>query len=210
LPSGQEGATIVAVFRRAARGLVWVASVGLLAVTWGYVAKQLIGAKPVTPPAENRPTAIVWDNRVFPDRNAFARWLRSRGSSLERWEATHPAAVAEIEGRAPSTFRPPSATASSTRPATTTAPAGHGAAPTALSGKPAHAAAPAPRGSGVWASILEAILLLAALAAMVAGGVPVHVLQFRGITPPSASARLYLFVAGFATGAGVLAAIVLG
>jgi hypothetical protein len=143
-----------------------------------------------------RPTAVVWDDRVFTSTNQLGRWLRSRGASLAEWSAAHPAESAALQGKA---FRPPNATASAAT-ATVAAPARRSAAHG--SGFDLNA--------GVGRSLIEATLLALAMVAVLAGSIPVATLQFRGITPPSAAVRAYLFGAGFATGTGVLAAIVLG
>jgi hypothetical protein len=39
-----------------------------------------------------RPNAIVWADRVFGSRPAFARWLGERGHTYPAWERLHPAA----------------------------------------------------------------------------------------------------------------------
>jgi hypothetical protein len=37
-----------------------------------------------------RPTAVVWANRVFVDRNALQKWLGARGGSYDAWAFRHP------------------------------------------------------------------------------------------------------------------------
>lgn len=37
-----------------------------------------------------RPTAVVWANRVFADRNALQTWLEARGGSYDAWAFRHP------------------------------------------------------------------------------------------------------------------------
>jgi hypothetical protein len=52
-------------------------------------ASQLAGGpskQPVGAPARS----IVWNNRVFFDREELAKWLHSRGASYDVWAAHHP------------------------------------------------------------------------------------------------------------------------
>jgi hypothetical protein len=37
-----------------------------------------------------RPSAVVWANRVFVDRNALQAWLEARGGSYDAWAFRHP------------------------------------------------------------------------------------------------------------------------
>jgi len=60
-----------------------------VALVFALVASQLAGGPPkhpVSAPAQ----AIVWNNRVFFDREALAKWLHSRGASYDVWVANHP------------------------------------------------------------------------------------------------------------------------
>jgi hypothetical protein len=41
-------------------------------------------------PPSIRPTAVVWANRVFVDRNALQGWLEARGGSYDAWAFRHP------------------------------------------------------------------------------------------------------------------------
>jgi len=37
-----------------------------------------------------RPSAVIWANRVFVDRNALQEWLEARGGSYDAWAFRHP------------------------------------------------------------------------------------------------------------------------
>lgn len=51
-----------------------------------YVGHRLSEERPPL----TRPSAVVWANRVFVDRNALQRWLESRGGSYDTWAFRHP------------------------------------------------------------------------------------------------------------------------
>ena len=60
-----------------------------VALVFALAASQLMGGPskhPVSAPAQ----AIVWNNRVFFDREELAKWLHSRGASYEIWAVNHP------------------------------------------------------------------------------------------------------------------------
>lgn len=60
-----------------------------VALVFALAASQLAGGpskQPVSAPAQ----AIVWNNRVFFDREQLAKWLHSRGASYDAWAANHP------------------------------------------------------------------------------------------------------------------------
>lgn len=60
-----------------------------VALLFALAASQFAGGHakhPVSVPAR----AIVWNNRVFFDREELAKWLRSRGASYDVWAAHHP------------------------------------------------------------------------------------------------------------------------
>jgi hypothetical protein len=50
--------------------------------------------------AAERPTALVWADRVFSTKQGFAAWLESRGGTYEAWADRHPAAVAVLDPEA--------------------------------------------------------------------------------------------------------------
>lgn len=56
---------------------------------FAVAASQLTGGPskhPVSAPSQ----AIVWNNRVFFDREQLAKWLHSRGASYDAWVKNHP------------------------------------------------------------------------------------------------------------------------
>jgi hypothetical protein len=60
-----------------------------VALLFALAVSQLAGGPakhPVSEPAQ----AIVWNNRVFFDREELAKWLHSRGASYAAWAAHHP------------------------------------------------------------------------------------------------------------------------
>jgi hypothetical protein len=70
--------------------LAAVAALTALGWTWARVAHTLQHAHPPAH-AGARPNAIVWGDRVFSERAAFARWLAERDHSYREWERLHPA-----------------------------------------------------------------------------------------------------------------------
>lgn len=71
-----------------------------VALVFALAASQLAGGKPkqaVSAPAQ----AIVWNNRVFFDREQLAKWLRSRGASYDVWAAHHPQPTSTTLSTAP-------------------------------------------------------------------------------------------------------------
>ena len=89
--------------RRASSGrtalLVAMFAVTLVAATvsWVQVVTRLRDVIPLE--TRGTPAAIVWSDRVFRSEAEFARWLRGRGISYERWVRTHPTAVAILRRR---------------------------------------------------------------------------------------------------------------
>lgn len=77
------GATLVSV--RVLAALILPVAV-LLPVA--YVGHRLSGQDL---PLPQRPTAIVWGDRVFTTRADLASWLRARGVRYETWARRHPA-----------------------------------------------------------------------------------------------------------------------
>lgn len=60
-----------------------------VAFVFALAASHLAGGpskQPVSAPAQ----AIVWNNRVFFDREQLAKWLHSRGASYDVWAKNHP------------------------------------------------------------------------------------------------------------------------
>jgi hypothetical protein len=60
-----------------------------VALVFALAASHLAGGpakQPVSAPAQ----AIVWNNRVFFDREELAKWLRARGASYHAWVRHHP------------------------------------------------------------------------------------------------------------------------
>ena len=66
-------------------------------VSWVQVVTHLRNVIPLE--TRGTPAAIVWSDRVFRSEAEFARWLRGRGISYERWVKTHPKAVAILRKR---------------------------------------------------------------------------------------------------------------
>jgi hypothetical protein len=61
-----------------------------VALVFALAASHLAGG-PKAQPVVSAPTqAIVWNNRVFFDREQLAKWLQSRGASYDKWVANHP------------------------------------------------------------------------------------------------------------------------
>ena len=83
--------------RTAALMLVLFATLVAAIVSWFQVVTALRGAIPLE--TRGTPAAIVWSDRVFRSEAEFARWLRGRGISYERWVRTHPQAVAILRKR---------------------------------------------------------------------------------------------------------------
>jgi hypothetical protein len=60
-----------------------------VALVVALAASQLNGG-PSKPPVSAPAQAIVWNNRVFFDREELAKWLHSRGASYDAWAKNHP------------------------------------------------------------------------------------------------------------------------
>jgi cobalamin biosynthesis Mg chelatase CobN len=205
-----------AVLRRPAVAWILAALVAALvvAIVWAKVVQALRDAAPV--PAAQRPTAIVWADRVFSSSDELAAWLHSRGGSYAQWSAHHPAAASVLEHRAPpqvtetTSGRPrQAATTAATRPrqAQTTA----AAAVTTASAEPAasSAAAAVPRRPGRTRSTSSVpvglILSLLALLCLVAAVVPAAVVaRFPRVARWPAHHRSLLFACGATIAIGVL------
>jgi hypothetical protein len=101
--------------RTIAVAAVFAATLVAATVSWVQVVTRLRDVNPLE--TRGTPAAIVWSDRVFRSEAEFARWLRGRGISYERWVRTHPKAVAILRkrDRAASPARP----AARTRPAVT-------------------------------------------------------------------------------------------
>jgi hypothetical protein len=76
--------------------LAAVVAIGAVATAWASVVRTLRDAQPVSIPG--RPTAIVWNDRVFQSPTELRRWLRSRGATYDAWRRTHPGGRAVLEG----------------------------------------------------------------------------------------------------------------
>jgi hypothetical protein len=65
-------------------------------------AAGIVGGKPET--AAQKPTSLIWADRVFVKPDDLAKWLESRGASYEAWAAQHPSAAQHfdksVDGRA--------------------------------------------------------------------------------------------------------------
>ena len=81
-----------------------------VALLFALVASQL-AAGPSKHPASAPAQSIVWNNRVFFDREQLAKWLHSRGASFDVWAANHPqpaAVVPQVKPPAKSRWHLPS------------------------------------------------------------------------------------------------------
>ena len=83
--------------RTTAVAAVFAATLLAATVSWVQVVTHLRNVIPIE--TRGTPAAIVWSDRVFRSEAEFARWLRSRGISYERWVRTHPNAVAILRSR---------------------------------------------------------------------------------------------------------------
>ena len=83
--------------RTTAVAAVFAATVVAATVSWVQVVTHLRNVMPLE--TRGTPAAIVWSDRVFRSEAEFARWLRGRGISYERWVRTHPKAVAILRKR---------------------------------------------------------------------------------------------------------------
>ena len=72
------------------RPLVVLALAPILALGLALSAGSLVPDKPA--PVTLKPQSLVWSNRVFTSRSAFASWLRRRDASYGLWVARHPTA----------------------------------------------------------------------------------------------------------------------
>jgi hypothetical protein len=61
-------------------------------------AAGIVGSKPAQ--VEQRPTSIVWADRVFVNQPDLAKWLESRGATYESWAAHHPSLAQPFENGA--------------------------------------------------------------------------------------------------------------
>jgi hypothetical protein len=58
-------------------------------------AAGIVGGKPAQ--VEQRPTSLIWANRVFVSQQDLAKWLESRGATYEAWAAQHPSTADHFE-----------------------------------------------------------------------------------------------------------------
>jgi hypothetical protein len=173
--------------------LLALASVAAVGLVWAQVVITIRNAEPV--PSTVRPSAIVWDGKVFQSRAKLSSWLKSLGASYADWSRTHPAARAVLE-KLPVVQTTPAATASPPPPkVSVTAPA------------PQHAAATAaPAGSRKLGGLFVLVSLVAGglcvLAAVLPGGLRGR--RRRPVTLASGRHRQLLFGAGAAIFVGLL------
>jgi hypothetical protein len=192
-----EGATILVVplvahLQRAALPLLIVVGLAALGLSWGKVAATISGAKPVAAP--ERPNAIVWADRVFPDRATLARWLRGRGADYHTWLVKHPEAGGVLEHRKVTV-------APRTKPkgAPTAAPA-----PRPKVAKVAVAAVSTGGGSIARTALLAFLIVLVGVFA-VAAALPTPVLfRYPALGRAIAPRRELLFAGAAALGIGIL------
>lgn len=111
--------------KKVVRLVIAAATCTAIALPWVVLVKTV--QKP--PPAQVlRAQGIVWDDRVFVDRAAFAAWLQSRGRSYEAWAKRHPS---QASGATSTTSTSSKATTSAAATSKTTGaetPAGSGVA----------------------------------------------------------------------------------
>jgi hypothetical protein len=61
-------------------------------------AAGIVGGKPAqVEQVEQRPTSLIWANRVFVNKHDLAKWLEARGANYENWAVQHPAAAQHFE-----------------------------------------------------------------------------------------------------------------
>ncbi len=150
--------------RTLAVAAVFAATLVAATVSWVQVVTHLRNVTPLE--TRGTPAAIVWSERVFRSEAEFARWLRGRGLSYERWVRTHPKAVAILRKRDRAAAAQP---APRSQPARGSRPARTGAVDTA----------PREAGDGRKVSLKAtvvslAVLLAATLAIVVALGAAVR------------------------------------
>ena len=199
--SGRSPATLFAVELRLNRVnvavrpftlLLALASVAAVGLVWAQVVITIRNAEPG--PATVRPSAIVWDGKVFQSRAKLSSWLKSLGASYADWSRTHPAARAVLE-KLPPVQTTPAATASPPPKVSVTAPA------------PQHASvSAAPAGSRKLGGLFVLVSLVAGglcvLAAVLPGGLRGR--RRRPFTLASGRHRQLLFGAGAAIFVGLL------
>ncbi len=130
---------------------MFAATVVAATVSWVQVVTHLRNVIPLE--TRGTPAAIVWSDRVFRSEAEFARWLRGRGISYERWVRTHPKAVAILRKRdraaTPAPAAAPATRAKARNVQTATAPEGQEL-------------------SGTWAAVAVTALLTTTLAFVIA------------------------------------------
>jgi hypothetical protein len=124
---------------RAMRAAAVVATAAFVLLPWLYAVRELRHPEVVETVA--RPTAIVWGDRVFSSKSAFASWLRSTGVSYGEWARKHPDGLRTIDPKAYRKLTPAQRGVAATSPHRTAAPAAPAAA---KKRKPAPTPAPAP------------------------------------------------------------------
>ena len=72
-----------------------------VALVFALAASHLTGGPKAQQPVSAPIRAIVWNNRVFFDREQLAKWLRSRGASYDAWVKHHPQPTAATPAPAP-------------------------------------------------------------------------------------------------------------
>jgi hypothetical protein len=146
--------------RTAALMLVLSATLVAAIVSWIQVVSALRHVIPLE--TRGTPAAIVWSDRVFRSEAEFARWLRGRGISYERWVRTHPRAVAILRKRDRAAVAAPAV------------PARTAAATSAQRSSRPKPAADDEALSGWWAALAVCVLLATTLAFLVALGASIR------------------------------------
>ena len=96
--------------------VIGTAAVGL---SWGFAVQKLLSPRPVV--YGERPTSLVWGDRVFSSPRSIASWLSAHGERYKDWAPHHQQAVAILTHEP---YRPPSPIVSATRgPKSSAAPA---------------------------------------------------------------------------------------
>ena len=174
--------------------LLALASVAAVGLVWAQVVITIRNAHPV--PTTVRPSAIVWDGKVFQSRAKLSTWLKSLGASYADWSRTHPAARAVLEKLPP--VQTPAATA--TPPpleVNVTAPV------------PQHtAASAAPAGSRTFGGLFVVVSLVAGGLCVLGAVLPGVLRRWRRPTVAFAAGRHRLLL--FGAGTAILLGLVVG
>jgi hypothetical protein len=89
---------VVSTPRRLPERLAILAGVVAVGTAWWLVIQQLRSVEPVA--SHIRPSAVVWNERVFTSSEQLQRWLTARGIDYAKWSADHPGALRIVDKEA--------------------------------------------------------------------------------------------------------------